>query len=77
MHMAGPSATRHGKSWLHKWFGPNRGTHWSVAGAVAVILLGGYLIYSNHDGNPPTTPPLAAAQQTPAPMAPAPVNAQK
>jgi len=74
--MAGPSATRRNKSWLRKWFGPNRGTHWSVAGAVVVILLGSYLVYSNHT----TATPIAAAEQTPAPMARAPLaplNSQK
>jgi hypothetical protein len=29
---------------LHKWLGPNGGTHWTVAGSVAVIVVGGYLI---------------------------------
>ena len=56
--MTGPSVIQHNKSMLRKWFGPNRGTHWSIAGSVAVIILGGYLIYS--------------AERTPAPMAPAP-----
>jgi hypothetical protein len=74
--MAGPSAIQHNKSWLHKWFAPNSGTHWSVAGAVVVILLGSYLVYSNHT----TATPIAAAEQTSAPMAlapPAPLNSQK
>ena len=74
--MADPSAIRHNRSWLHRWFGPNRDTHWSVAGAVAVILLGSYLVYSNQT----TAPPNATAEQTPAPIAPAPpasLNSQK
>lgn len=33
-------------------FGTNRGTHWTVAGAVAAIILGSYLIYSNHGSSP-------------------------
>jgi hypothetical protein len=32
------------QKWLCKWPGTNRGTHWTVAGSVAVIILGGYLI---------------------------------
>jgi hypothetical protein len=47
--MAASSAIRRDKSkfqkWLHKWVGSNRGTHWSIAGSVAVIILGSYLIY--------------------------------
>jgi hypothetical protein len=49
-------------------FGRNRGTHWTVAGAVAVIILGSYLIYSNHGSGP--TPTLGEAAGTPAPTAP-------
>jgi hypothetical protein len=45
-------------------FGTNRGTHWTVAGAVAVIILGSYLIYSNHGSSP--TPTLGEAAGTPA-----------
>ena len=32
-----------------KWFVTTRGTHWTVAGSVTVIILGSYLIYSSHD----------------------------
>jgi hypothetical protein len=59
--MTGPSVIQHVKGMLHKWLGPNRGTHWTIAGSVAVIMLGGYLIYS-----------ISAAERTPAPMTPAP-----
>jgi hypothetical protein len=69
--MAEPAVIRHDKSMLHKWFGPNRGTHWTIAGSVAVIMLGSYLVYSNRDQNPVTASTTSAAQQTPAPTAPA------
>ena len=69
--MAGPAVIHHDKSMLHKWFGPNRGTHWTIAGAVAVIVLGSYLVYSNRDQTPVTASTTSAAQQTPAPTAPA------
>jgi hypothetical protein len=57
--MTGPSVIHHKKSKLHKWLGPNRGTHWTIAGSIAVIMLGSYFIYSTN-------------RDTPAPMAPAP-----
>lgn len=77
--MADHSATQHDKSTLHKWFGPNRSTHWTIAGSVAVILLGGYLVYSNREGTPAPAPaaPLSAAAPTPAPMAPVPLTSGK
>jgi hypothetical protein len=71
MKMAGPSDSRHDKSTLHKWFGPNRGTHWTIAGSVAVIMLGSYLVYSNRDGSPVTATAITAAERAPAPTAPA------
>ena len=37
------------RKWLHKWFGANRGTHWTIAGSVAVVILGSYLVYSGRD----------------------------
>ena len=45
-------------------FGTNRGTHWTVAGAVVAIILGSYLIYSNHVSSP--TPARDEAAGTPA-----------
>jgi hypothetical protein len=79
--MGGPSAIRHDKSWLHKWLGPNQGTHWSVAGAVAVIMIGSYLVYShNSDNNRTPASPISAAEPSAAPMASAPgapLNPQK
>jgi hypothetical protein len=59
--MTDPSVIQHDKSMLHKWLGGNHGTHWTVAGIVAVIVVGSYLIYS-----------ISAAERTPAPMTPAP-----
>ena len=53
--------------WLHKWFGTNRGTHWSIAGSVAVIIFGSYLIYNNRDSNPTSAAATAAAERTVAP----------
>jgi hypothetical protein len=38
--------TKSSRRWLQKWFGSNRGTHWNVAGAVAVIILASYLVYN-------------------------------
>jgi hypothetical protein len=45
---------------LKKWFGSNRGTHWSIAGSVGVIILGTYLIYSGHNGNTTTATAVLA-----------------
>ncbi len=79
--MSGPSVIHHDKNmahkWSGKWFGTNRGTHWTIAGSVVVIILGGYLIYSNRDGNPATATTTPAADQTPVPMAPAPLTSEK
>jgi len=65
MNMSARSAIRHDKStfykWLHKWFGANRGTHWSIAGSLAVIIFGSYLIYNNHDSNRTTATTIPAA----------------
>ncbi len=74
--MADPSVVRRNESFLQKWFGPNHGTHWNIAGAVAVIILGGYLIYSMRDSDNPIMSPSATVQ-TPAPIAPAPPASKK
>ncbi len=74
--MAGRTGIRRDKNTLQKWLGPNRGTHWTVAGAVAVIMLGGYLIYSIRDGNH-AMGPSSATVQIPAPIAPAPSPSKK
>jgi hypothetical protein len=71
-------ANLHDKNTLHKWFGANRGTHWSIAGSVAVIIFAGYLIYSNRGGgNPTTTTTIPAAERTAAPMTPGPLLLNK
>jgi hypothetical protein len=73
--MAGPSAVQHHKNTLHKWFGPNRGTHWTIAGSVAVIILGSYLIYNNRNYDPiPLAANPAAAELTRLPTPAAPRN---
>ena len=40
------------RSWLQKWFGANRGTHWKIASSVVVIIFGSYLIYNSRSTNP-------------------------
>jgi hypothetical protein len=71
--MTGHPVIAHDKSMLHKWFGPNRSTHWTIAGSVAVIVLGSYLVYSNHGSNPANGTTTSAAERIPAAMAPAPL----
>jgi hypothetical protein len=46
------------RKWLRRWFGTNRGTHWSVAGVVGALIFASYLIYNNHDSGPPQLLPL-------------------
>jgi hypothetical protein len=75
--MSGPSRSRYDRNKLHKWFGTNRGTHWSIAGSVAVIIFGSYLIYNSRPSNPTTTTAIAAAERTPAPMTPGPLTLRK
>ena len=70
--MTGPSVIEHDKSMLHKWFGMNRGTHWTIAGSVAVIMLGSYLVYSYRDTSPTTATGISAAERTSPPAASAP-----
>jgi hypothetical protein len=74
--MTGPHANESNKNMLIRWFGPNRNTHWTIAGSVAVILLGGYLVYSNRDGNPASTA-ISATETTPPPTGPAPLKSEK
>lgn len=59
------------RKWLHKWFGTNRGTHWTIAGSVAVIIFSSYLIYNSRDGNPTTAATIGVTGPTPVPTAPA------
>ena len=63
---------QHDKSMLHKWLGPNPGTHWIIAGSVVVILLGSYFVYSNQ-GNSLPTAAVPATEQAPVPAPSAPV----
>ena len=65
--MTGPSSVQQTKNTLRKWFGPNNGTHWTIAGSVAVIMLGGYLVYSIREGSPTTAVTFSASERTPAP----------
>jgi hypothetical protein len=63
------------QKWLHKWFGSNRGTHWTVAGSVAVIILGSYLITNMGNGQPTTT--ISAGERAPTPMTPGPFRSKR
>jgi hypothetical protein len=62
--------------WSGRWFGANRGTHWTIAGSVAVIILGGYVIYNNRNSGPMTAT-TTATEPTSAPTAPAPLRSEK
>jgi hypothetical protein len=74
--MTGQRANEPHKNVLIRWFGPNRNTHWTIAGSVAVIMLGAYLVYSNHDGAPAST--AISATQTALPATePAPLKSEK
>ena len=61
---------------IQKWLGPNHGPHWTIAGALAVTMLGGYLIYNNRESNNSIIPPSATAQ-TPAPIVLTPPTSKK
>ena len=58
--MTGLSVVQRDKNFIRKWFGGNHGSHWTVAGIVAVTVFGSYFIYR-----------MSATQQT---SAPAPVE---
>jgi hypothetical protein len=79
MIMTAPSVIRYGtkkfQKWLHKWFGSNRGTHWTVAGSVAVIILGSYLIANMGNAQPTTT--ISASERAPTPMIPGPFTSKR
>jgi hypothetical protein len=72
--MTGPSVIQHDKNMLHRWFGTNRGTHWTVGGSVMVIILGGYFIYSSRDSNRAIGDTTPAVEQASVPASPAPRN---
>jgi hypothetical protein len=75
--MSGPSIIRRNKNNLQKWFGPNRHTHWTIAGSIAVIMLGSYVVYSNRDNNHTNAVTIMAIERTPTPLAPAPLTSKK
>jgi hypothetical protein len=64
------------RKWFNKWFGAKRGTHWSIAGSVAVIIFGCYVIYNSHDSRPTTIATISAAQPS-APMTPGPFPSKR
>jgi hypothetical protein len=68
--MTGHPIGQRTKTTLRKWFGPNRDTHWAIAGAVGVILIGSYLVYSNLGSPPTTAAAVPGPQQAPSPMTP-------
>jgi Ni,Fe-hydrogenase I cytochrome b subunit len=72
--MTDPSVIQHDKNMLHRWFGTNRGTHWTVASSVMVIILGGYFIYSSRDSKYPSGDSTPAVEQTQVPTSPPPRN---
>jgi hypothetical protein len=76
-NMTGLSVIRHDIKMLRKWFGPNRGTHWSIAGSVAVIIFSSYLIYHSRDSNPASAAGVAAAERIVIPMTPGPFTLKK
>jgi hypothetical protein len=64
------------RSGFREFFGPHRNTHWIIAGSIAVIILGGYLVYSFDENKPTivvTIPATLQAQPPAAQAAPVPV----
>jgi len=78
---APPVVIRHNtntlRKWLHKRFGTNRGTHWTIAGSVVVIIFGSYLIYNGRQSSSTTAATIYAAERTSAPMTPGPHTLKK
>jgi hypothetical protein len=68
------SAPRYDKNKMrklfHKWFATNRGTHWTIAGSVAVIIFGSYLVYNGRNSNPTTIIFIPATERIASPIAP-------
>jgi hypothetical protein len=56
----------------HGFFQADRNTHWIIAGAVAVIMLGGYLVYSFDANKPTVVVTIPATAPASAPMAASP-----
>jgi hypothetical protein len=67
--MSAPAVLRHE-------LGANRGTHWTVAGSVAVIIFGSYLIYNNR-ARVPAAATIPAAERNLIPVTPGPRTSQK
>jgi len=51
------------RSRLHKWFGTKHGTHWSVAGSVAIVIFGSYLIYNGREDKPSPAAAMPGAER--------------
>jgi hypothetical protein len=77
MEMTESSVVRRSKNVSREWFGTKRGTHWGVACSVAVIIFGGYVIYSNRDTSVTIPTVASVTEQTPAPMSPTPLTLEK
>lgn len=60
-----PVTPRDPKKQIDKWFVTTQGTHWMVAGSVAVIILGSYLIYSMRNNNPTNATTTSAVHVVP------------
>lgn len=75
--MSASSVLRRDRNKLRKWFGTNRGTHWTIAGSVSVIIFGSYLIYNSRDSGPTTSATLGVTGQTPVPTPPGSLTLQK
>jgi hypothetical protein len=53
---------------LRNWFGTKQGTHWSVAGSVAIVIFGGYLIYNGREGKPSPAAAMPGSERAGNPM---------
>ena len=57
------------KNFIQKWLGRNQGSHWTVAGIVAVMVFGSYFIYTmsvtqqTSETAPVETPALLPSKQ--------------
>jgi hypothetical protein len=73
-NMTSAPAVHNDKNMPHKRpsksFGTNRGAHWTVAGSVTILILGGYFIYSSRDSNPTIAGATPAVEQIPVSASP-------
>ncbi len=60
-----------------KWYATTLGTHWTVAGSVAVIIFGSYVVYRNHDNNQAIATAAATVELAPLPTSSAPFTLEK